>query len=108
METDYWRSIFRRLNYGYLSLIREIALSDDVGFASNVLGIDPATLKILVEADDRVLAILAEIGVTMFRIETEHIKKAISLAEIGQDHLARALLTAEALIEPNNSEVWRG
>ncbi len=107
MEANYWKSIVKKLNYGYLALIREIALSDDDGFAAHVLGLDPATLKILSEADDRVLGILSEIGITIFKIQAEHIDHAISIAEIGQDHRARALITAEALTEPGTREVLR-
>jgi len=93
-----WQLRVARLNYAYLSLLKEAGLRGD-GIAQKVLGVGPEVVQVLQEADDTVLQCLAQVGTTFFKLHVEQLDRAISLTNEGTECCARTLLVMRTISE---------
>lgn len=93
MGQSNYKERIKRLNYTYLTMLKEIAQSSD-GLPSNVLGLDRHLLTQLATTETNVLERLAAVGVPLFRVsQPDHLSRSIRLVETGQEQRAQALMT---------------
>lgn len=96
MEDKKWKEKIWRLNYTHMALLREAALRAD-GFARNNMGIPEVLLKVLGEAQEKILHSLAQIGMPLFKLQAEQVARIIKLASRGDDQKAQAMLMIGAI-----------
>lgn len=100
-----WKRIVHRLNYTYLTCLRE-ASGDSDGLAT-VLGVPAPVLKALETADDQVLHAIAQVSVPLCRVQAEQIKAALDAAGKGDELRAKGILLIRGIGE-SDREVMRG
>jgi len=93
-----WNIKVARINYAYLSLLKEAGLRND-GIAQKILGVGPEVVQVLQEADDGVLLALAQVGTPFFKLHVEQLDRAINLANEGTENCARTILVLRTIVE---------
>jgi hypothetical protein len=104
VQSNNYRESIKKLNYTYLTMLKEIAQNSD-GLATNVLELDRPLLTQMATTEVPVLERLASEGMPLFRVrQLEHRSRSILLVEMRQEQQAKALITMRAIAGAGGGE----
>jgi hypothetical protein len=105
MDNRNWRESIKKLNLAYLTIAKQIGANrEDRGYAQTALGLDGATIKILVGLGPTETEKIAETGATLFRLKLSDLQGAQNFYKKGKPERAASLLAAGLVADCGKEE----